>query len=198
MGQGGCGERGRGSHFNILKGHMNTNYSWMVSLYYTALLPSLECVLLLLRYCKFHMLFYCYCATANFTIWSTATVTALLPTSQFVLLLMYYCPNANFTNLSYCATANFANLSYYAAYCAAALLLVSPTLKRISFLPGVRSKPIYTDGQKKRLLQSKWSASLVSCKVSEALHANFARARCFHDSINIPKIEFITYIYISL
>ena len=35
-----------------------------------------------------------------------------------------------------------------------------------------------------------------SCKVSEGLHVNFARDRSIHDSMNIPKIEFITYIYI--
>ena len=95
----------------------NTNYSRMVSIVLPALLSSLECVLLLLRYCQFYKLFYCYCATANytivncycatanFTICSSATVTALLPTSQFVLLLMCYCATANFTNSSYCATS---------------------------------------------------------------------------------------------
>ena len=30
----------------------------------------------------------------------------------------------------------------------------------------------------------------------EGLHVNFARTRSIHDSMNIPKIEFITYIYI--
>ena len=30
----------------------------------------------------------------------------------------------------------------------------------------------------------------------QGLHVNFARTQSTHDSMNIPKIEFITYIYI--
>ena len=91
MGQGGYRGRGRGNQFNIFKGHRNTNYSWIVSIVLPALLSSLECVLL--RYCQFHKLFYCYCATANFTICQ---------------LLLRYCQLHNlFYCYSNCATANF-------------------------------------------------------------------------------------------
>ena len=36
----------------------------------------------------------------------------------------------------------------------------------------------------------------VSCKVSEAETLTLQETRSIHDSMNIPKIEFITYIYI--
>ena len=36
----------------------------------------------------------------------------------------------------------------------------------------------------------------VSCKVSEALTLTLQETQSIHDSMNIPKIEFITYIYI--
>ena len=125
MGQGGYRGRGRGNQFNIFKGHRNTNYSRMVSIVLPALLSSLECVLLLLRYCQFHKLFYCYCATANFTICQLLLRYCQLHNSFYCYS---NCATANFTICStadvllrFCATANFTNLSY----CATALLPTS-------------------------------------------------------------------------
>ena len=85
----------------------------------TTLLPSLECVLLLLRYC--------YCTIAIFRKRSTATAilrmrstaTALLPSLENVLLLLRYCylKNAFYcycaTNVfyCYCPTAKFSFIS---------------------------------------------------------------------------------------
>ena len=38
----------------------------------------------------------------------------------------------------------------------------------------------------------------VSCKVGEALALTLQENRSIHDSMNLPKIEFIAYIYILL
>ena len=76
----------------------------------TTLLPSLECVLLLWRYCYCAIAIFRKCSTATAILRMRSTATALLPSLENVLLLLRYCYLKN-AFYCYCPTAKLSFIS---------------------------------------------------------------------------------------